>query len=414
MRVPWARQNRSSTDGRSVVPTGLGLFTYAHPALKRWAKLFRAQGARALLHQEGMFAVEGNDAGPGRVPRRSHPVRRRANLSARREIFGRLSILAGNAVQIAGLVAACLALAAARSAHSTAMAVVAMVVGWVLLYFCCHAIAHWVVGRMLGIRFAYYTVGGTGNPEGWPAGLRWLFEHLPFLGVQTEKASMQRASPMARAIMWSAGVTSSAVVPTLGVLWACTRVCRGAGRFSCLRCSGRPEPCPAIGGAARETIPRRGARSAIHEIYQNPSHRIDVGHGVPGRAAQAFDDQQPSAQTDVLPEMVSNLRRRGVAAENPDRLLNALGAERCQGVPQRLAVLAWLGEIVSDEVDRHSCLPPRKEAGAGGREAGRTAESSTAGAVPTEHAWLQPGAAGVLCHSYRQVAENHQAGVRQQ
>lgn len=142
------------------------------------------------------------------------------NLSAKRKIFGRVSIIVGNAVQIAGAVAAYLSLSEARSAHSTIGAVVAMVMGWVLLYFCCHAIAHWVVGRILGIRFAFYTVGGTGNPEGWPAGLRWLFEHLPFLGVQTEKASMQKASPIARAIMWSAGVTSSAVVPTLGAFWA--------------------------------------------------------------------------------------------------------------------------------------------------------------------------------------------------
>jgi hypothetical protein len=141
-------------------------------------------------------------------------------LPARRKIFGRLSILAGNTVQIAGIAAACLAVVAARSAHSTTTAVVAMVVGWILLYFCCHAIAHWFAGRILGIRFALYTVGGTGNPEGWPAGLRWLFEHLPFLGVQTEKSSMQSASPMAKAIMWSAGVTSSAVVPTLSALWA--------------------------------------------------------------------------------------------------------------------------------------------------------------------------------------------------
>ncbi len=95
-----------------------------------------------------------------------------------------------------------------------------MLVGWVLLYFNCHAIAHWVAGRILGIRFAYYRIGGTGNLEGYPAGLRWLFGHLPFLGVQTEKASMQRASPTAKAIMWSAGVTSSAVVPLLGALWA--------------------------------------------------------------------------------------------------------------------------------------------------------------------------------------------------
>ena len=95
-----------------------------------------------------------------------------------------------------------------------------MLAAWTLLYFFCHGIAHWAVGRILGIRFAFYTVGGTGNPEGYPAGMRWVFEHLPFFGVQTDKASMQKASPTAKAIMWSAGVTSSAVVPTLGAFCA--------------------------------------------------------------------------------------------------------------------------------------------------------------------------------------------------
>src|SRR6266849_7815771 len=137
-----------------------------------------------------------------------------------RKIFNRLSIVAGNAIQIAGLAAACAVLALSRSTPSKPAAIIAMLAAWTLLYFFCHAIAHWAVGRLLGIRFSFYTVGGTGNPEGWPAGLRWLFEHLPFFGVQTDKPSMQEASPIARAIMWSAGVTSSAVVPTLGALWA--------------------------------------------------------------------------------------------------------------------------------------------------------------------------------------------------
>ncbi len=139
-----------------------------------------------------------------------------------RKIFRRLSIVAGNIVQIAGIAAAGTALALARSTPSkpAAFATGIMIAAWLLLYFFCHGIAHWVVGRLVGIRFAFYTVGGTGNPEGYPAGLRWLFEHLPFFGVQTEKASMQQASPKAKAIMWSAGVTSSAVVPTLSALCA--------------------------------------------------------------------------------------------------------------------------------------------------------------------------------------------------
>jgi len=138
----------------------------------------------------------------------------------KRKMFARLSIAAGNSLQAGGILAACLALRASRLTSSTAMGVIAMVLAWVLLYFSSHAIAHWLVGRLVGIRFLFYTVGGTGNPQGWPPGIRWIFEHLPFLGVQTEKLSMQNVSPGAKAVMWSAGVTSSAIIPAAGAFWA--------------------------------------------------------------------------------------------------------------------------------------------------------------------------------------------------
>lgn len=140
--------------------------------------------------------------------------------ATQRCVFARVPLAVGNILQAGGILAACFALSASRSTHSTPMAVTAMLLAWVLLYFSSHAIAHWMVGRVVGIRFLFYTVGGTGNPEGWPPGLRWIFEHLPFLGVQTEKLSMQRVSPSARALMWSAGVTSSAVIPTACAFWA--------------------------------------------------------------------------------------------------------------------------------------------------------------------------------------------------
>jgi hypothetical protein len=140
--------------------------------------------------------------------------------TGKRRIFARLSITVGNILQMAGILAACSALRASRSAQSIAIAVIAMILAWVLFYFCSHAIAHWLMGRAVGIRFLFYTVGGTANPQGWPTGLRWIFERLPFLGVQTEKLSMQKASPRAKALVWSAGVTSSAITPTLGAFWA--------------------------------------------------------------------------------------------------------------------------------------------------------------------------------------------------
>jgi hypothetical protein len=138
----------------------------------------------------------------------------------KRPVFARLSIRAGNSLQLGGILTACLTLREARATGSTALAVCQLLLAWILLYFSCHAIAHWLVGRLAGIRFRHYTVGGTANPELWPRGLRWIFEHLPFFGVQTEKLSMQSASPRGKALMWSAGVTASAAIPASAAIWA--------------------------------------------------------------------------------------------------------------------------------------------------------------------------------------------------
>ena len=54
----------------------------------------------------------------------------------------------------------------------------------------------------------------------------------PLLGVQTEKLSMQKVSPEARALMWSAGVTSSAMIPTVGAFLAsCFSIPRSSSFF---------------------------------------------------------------------------------------------------------------------------------------------------------------------------------------
>ncbi|HST09531.1 MAG TPA: hypothetical protein VLL05_04085 [Terriglobales bacterium] len=136
-----------------------------------------------------------------------------------RRVFTRLSIAAGNAIQLAGLVAGWLLVLLAARARIKTVAVAEMLAGILLIYLSCHAIAHWFVGRVLGIRFRFYTVGGAGDPQSWPMGLRWLMAHAPFFGVQTDKASIETARPIAKAALWSAGVTSSAVLPTLAACW---------------------------------------------------------------------------------------------------------------------------------------------------------------------------------------------------
>ena len=130
-----------------------------------------------------------------------------------------LSIAQGNAIQIGGLLgAAILARIAAQRGRRGS--------GWLfasrlLAYFCEHAFAHWLVGRLGGIHFTAYGVHGTSHPQMYPPGMRWLFSHLPFLSARIDLASLHAARPAARAAMYSAGVvatiTMSELIPLYGM-----------------------------------------------------------------------------------------------------------------------------------------------------------------------------------------------------
>ena len=124
----------------------------------------------------------------------------------------RLSIVAGNDLQLAGLVIGGLFLyLAAHSVHSAVIQVVLMLVAWIAIYLCCHALGHWVIGRLVGIRFTGYGIRGTDHPESYPIGMRQIMSIFPFFTVMTDKSSMARASATSKALMFAAGETSTSV-----------------------------------------------------------------------------------------------------------------------------------------------------------------------------------------------------------
>lgn len=122
----------------------------------------------------------------------------------------KLSVVQGNVLQVAGLVVgAGLLYMAAHNSLGALIAIVLMLLGWLVIYCCCHAIAHWLVGWLVGIRFRGYGLRGTDHPENQPPLLRPLFRAMPFFTVMTQKESMAKASPTAQALMFAAGETST-------------------------------------------------------------------------------------------------------------------------------------------------------------------------------------------------------------
>jgi hypothetical protein len=123
-----------------------------------------------------------------------------------------MSIPVGNGVQLGGMALGALLLYLAASWQTlAAVRVVLMLAGFFAIYDCCHALAHWTVGRLVGIRFRGYGLRGTDHPEDYPPVARQLMSVLPFFTAMTAKESMQRASRWAKAAMFAAGETSTTV-----------------------------------------------------------------------------------------------------------------------------------------------------------------------------------------------------------
>jgi hypothetical protein len=115
-----------------------------------------------------------------------------------------LSIPLGNLIQLGGLFSALGLVARAAQARppwGTRM----LVAGWLVTYFCNHAIGHWAFGRLFGIRFLGYGVHGTTAPGWYPPGMSLIFRYVPFLSARTDSASRRAAHPLKRMAMYLGG-----------------------------------------------------------------------------------------------------------------------------------------------------------------------------------------------------------------
>lgn len=144
-----------------------------------------------------------------------------ARLSVRPPLWLRMSVTTGNLVQLAGMaLGAGLLFLAAWVVTTPIPRVLLMLLGYLAIYLCSHAIAHWAVGRLMGIHFRGYGVRGTDHPEIYPPGLRQLMRVLPFFTALTQRASLQHATPVAQAVMFSAGESATTICSALAAWYA--------------------------------------------------------------------------------------------------------------------------------------------------------------------------------------------------
>ena len=130
------------------------------------------------------------------------------------------SLLAGNLSQGVGIGLGCVFLWLSTHPYGVSVRVASMIAGYLLIYFSSHSIAHYVVGRLGGIKFTHYSVGGSSHASSYPPGMRQLFEHLPFFAAHIDSQSLKSARPSAKGLMFGAGIVSTVAACSLAALYA--------------------------------------------------------------------------------------------------------------------------------------------------------------------------------------------------
>src|SRR5260370_24824634 len=132
--------------------------------------------------------------------------------SPRPPFWARLPVLAGNLGQLARMAGGVLLIVLAGAVRSkAAISVLLAVLGILLVYLCCHAIAHWLVGRLVGLRFAYVGVRGTDHPEAYPPVLREIMAATPMFTTVSTRQSRVSLRPRALAAYYPARAASTPI-----------------------------------------------------------------------------------------------------------------------------------------------------------------------------------------------------------
>ena len=121
-----------------------------------------------------------------------------------RAVSRRFPVWLGNAVLTAGVAAGALAIVFALRVSSPLLSGLGLVAAGGLWSVSFHDLAHWLVGRLVGIRFTDYFIGGPPPPRP---------------GLKTDYASYLRTPAEHRAWMHASGAIATKVAPFLPLLF---------------------------------------------------------------------------------------------------------------------------------------------------------------------------------------------------
>jgi len=127
--------------------------------------------------------------------------------------ISRIPIAVGNLVEIAGILFALYLIVMAPEVTVVPLKLILYLVAWVFLLFFSHSLTHYAVGRLVGVRFRYYSFGKSSVYRLRIPFLSMIASRAPVLTLKVDQGSLQLVGRGGRIAMFSSGAIASMVFP---------------------------------------------------------------------------------------------------------------------------------------------------------------------------------------------------------
>lgn len=99
-----------------------------------------------------------------------------------------------------------------------------LLISWFCFWYFPHCLAHYIVGKILGIKFLYYFVGRSSLTKMNLPLVTSILKVVPVLGIKIDKKSSSNISRRKMAAMYASGVLASMLCPLIPFIYSLTQL----------------------------------------------------------------------------------------------------------------------------------------------------------------------------------------------
>ncbi len=125
----------------------------------------------------------------------------------------KIPVLLGNTIEVLGTIFALYLILTAPDVPDTFLRFILYLISWGCLVFFPHDLAHFIVGRLVGVRFSYYFLGKSSVTKLKMPLLGAIAARVPVPTLKIERCSLRSVSRGGRTAMFASGAVASMILP---------------------------------------------------------------------------------------------------------------------------------------------------------------------------------------------------------